>query len=319
VVVRTRHFMGIDGGGSRTTACVADETGRILARATTGPSNPCKVGLATAQRHLLAAAGEAIRRSGLAKYRLDGLCAGIAGVDRPAIQRILKDGLRRAVMARRYLITSDGIVALESGLGGSSSGVLIISGTGSIGYGRAEDGSILRCGGWGTVFDDAGSGYDIGRKAITAALRAFDGRGSRTRLGDDLCKALKLRRITDAVGASLPPHRIAAVFPVVERAAAGGDAVARGLCEEAGEDLADLAWALLERMEALSQNLPVVCSGGVFKSSARVRRSFARHLRRQPASVRIALLRREALEGALALARALADGDVGAHGVPLHT
>jgi N-acetylglucosamine kinase-like BadF-type ATPase len=298
--------MGIDGGGSRTAAYVADETGRILARATTGPSNPCKVGLAIAQRNLLASAREAIRRSGLSRRALDGLCAGVAGVDRLSIRRALEAALRRAVTARHYLITTDGIAALESGLG-ASSGVIVISGTGSIAYGRTEDGRILRCGGWGTVFDDAGSGYDIGRKAIASALRDFDGRGSHTRLGEDLCRALKLRRITEVVGASLPPHRIGALFAVVEGAARAGDPVARRLCQEAGRDLADLARALLERMDALNQNLRVVCAGGVFKSSVRVRRSFARHVRHDAPRIRIALLRREAVEGALALARALAD------------
>ena len=307
-----RYFMGIDGGGSRTTACVADEAGRILGRATSGPSNPCKVGLATAQRHLLASAQRAVRRSGLSHRTLDGLCAGIAGVDSAPTGRGLEAALRRAVPARHYLITTDGITALESGLRGSD-GVIVISGTGSIAYGRDQDGRILRCGGWGTVFDDAGSGYEIGRKAITAALRAFDGRGSASRLGDDLTRALKIRKITDTVGASLEPHRVAALFPVVERAARRGDTVARRLCEEAGQDLADLARALLKRMNGLTRNPRVVCTGGVFKSSARVRRSFARHLRQHAPRVRIALLQREAVEGALALARAHADAGVGAH------
>lgn len=297
--------MGIDGGGSRTTACLADERGKILARQITGPSNPCKVGLAEAQRHLLAAARGALKKAAVARGRVEGVCAGIAGVDRASTRRSLEAALRRAVPARRYLITTDGITALESALGGSC-GIIVISGTGSIAYGRAEDGTILRCGGWGTVFDDVGSGFDIGRKAIASALRDFDGRGSRTRLGDDLCGALKLRRITDAVGAPLSPHHIGALFPVVERAAGRGDAVARMLCKEAGCDLAALARALLERMKALDRNLRVVCTGGVFKSSVRVRRSFAQELRQRAPRVRIGLLRREAVEGALALARRIA-------------
>jgi N-acetylglucosamine kinase-like BadF-type ATPase len=300
-------FMGIDGGGSRTTACLADEKGRILSRETSGPSNPCKVGWATAQRHLLAAARGAVRKSGLGRQRLDALCAGIAGVDRPSTRRKLEAGLRRAIPARHYLVTTDGITALEAGLGGSS-GLIVISGTGSIAYARAEDGRVLRCGGWGTVFDDAGSGYDIGRKAVGAALRDLDGRGAKTRLRDNLCKALNLGTITEAVGAALPPHRIAALFPVVERVARDGDAVARKICQDAGKDLADLARALLKRMDGLDPRLRVVCAGGVLESSLRVRRSFARDLRHDAPRIRITVLHREAVEGALALAKALAGG-----------
>jgi N-acetylglucosamine kinase-like BadF-type ATPase len=299
--------MGIDGGGSGTTACVADEAGRILSRETMGPSNPCKVGFAAAQQQILTAARGAMRKSGLRQQRLDAICAGIAGVDRLSIRRRLEAGLRQAIPARNYLVTTDGITALEAGLG-SASGLIVISGTGSIAYARAGDGRILRCGGWGTVFDDVGSGYDIGRRAIGAALRDFDGRGSPTRLGVALCKAMKLRSITEAVGAALPPHRIAALFPVVESVARDGDAVARKICREAGKGLADLAWALLKRMGALNQNMMVVCAGGVFKSSFRVRRNFAERLREHAPRIRITRLRREAVEGALALARAHADG-----------
>jgi len=286
---------------------VGDESGRILSRETRGPSNPCKVGLATAQRHLLAAARGAVRKSGLRQQRLEAVCAGIAGIDRPSMHRKLEAGLRQAIPARNYLLTTDGITALEAALG-ESSGVIVISGTGSIAYARAEDGRILRCGGWGSMFDDAGSGYDMGRKAIAAALRSFDGRGSQTRLAADLCKVMNLRSITEVVGAALPPHRIAALFPVVERAALDGDAVARKLCQDAGKDLAELAWALLKRIGALNQNSRVVCAGGVFKSSAGIRRSFAKHVHQNGLRIRVTALQRDAVEGALALAKAVADG-----------
>jgi glucosamine kinase len=299
-------FMGIDGGGSRTTACLADETRRILSRATSGPSNPCKVGVATAQRHLLTAARGALRKSGLGRQRLDGLCAGIAGVDRASVRRKLEAALRQAIPARNYLVTTDGITALEAGLGGSA-GLIVISGTGSIAYARTGDGQVFRCGGWGTVFDDAGSGYDIGRKAIQAALRDFDGRGSKTRLQDALCEALSLRTITEAVGVALPPHRIAALFPLVERVARDGDVVARKLCQDAGKDLAELARALLKRMGGFDQRLRVICAGGVLNSSLRVRRSFARELRQHAPRITVALLGREAVEGALGLAMGLAE------------
>jgi N-acetylglucosamine kinase-like BadF-type ATPase len=302
-----RYFMGIDGGGSGTTACVADEAERILARAIAGPSNPHKVGVKIAERNVLLSARSALRKAALGGHRLDGLCAAIAGVDRPLMRRKFQNVVRNAIPARHYVVTTDGIAALESGVGGSP-GVIVISGTGSIAYARTKDGQILRCGGWGTVFDDAGSGYEIGRKAIAAALRDLDGRGERTRLRARVVRALKLRTIADAVGAGLPPHRIAALFPVVEDAARQGDAVARRLCQEAGRDLAELARALLARLKGYSEQSLVICAGGVFKSSLRVRRSFALHLHRSAPHTQIDLLHREPIEGAIALAKAAADG-----------
>jgi len=182
----------------------------------------------------------------------------------------------------------------------------VISGTGSIAYGRDERGRALRSGGWGTLFDDAGSGYDLGRKAIASALRAFDGRGPRTRLDAKICRALGLRDVTEVVLRPLAPREIAALFPLVLEAAREGDLVARELCEQSGQELAELALALVKRFGWRDRAVLVACAGGVFQASLRIRRSFARRLRSRAPRARVALLRKPPVEGALALARALA-------------
>ncbi len=310
------HYLGIDGGGTSTTAWVSDGRGRVLARAVVGPSNPLKVGYDAAQRELLRAAQRALRQARLVARpvapgpalkgaaTLNAVCVGLAGVDRPPVQRRLFAWLRRSIPARFHLLTSDAAIALQTAIG-NSPGIIVVSGTGSIAYGRSPLGSVLRSGGWGVPFDDAGSGYDLGRKAIVAALRHLDGRGPRTELGKRICKALRLRDITQVVLRSLTPHEIAALFPLVLEAARRGDAVAGELCDEAGRDLADLALALIKRLGWQRRAIPVVCAGGVFRSSLRIRRSFARHLRRQWPRARLLVLRRPSVEGALALARAL--------------
>ena len=165
---------------------------------------------------------------------------------------------------------------------------------------------MIRAGGWGIPFDDAGSGYDLGRKAVAAALRDFDGRGPRTQLTKRICQALGLRQITEVVAQDLPQRQIAALFPVVMEVARQRDGVARLLCEEAGHDLGDLALALLRRLGWQQRAVPVVCAGGVFRAGAGIRRSFARHVRRSAPRARVVLLRREPVEGALALAREVA-------------
>jgi len=301
-------FLGIDGGGSRTVAWLADSHNRIFARAVAGPSNPLKVGLAAAKRAVLQAAHLVMRRAGIRPKNLVAVCAGLAGVDRPSIQRPLSAWLRRAIPARFHLLTTDAAIALEAALG-ESAGVVVISGTGSIAFGRDERGRVVRSGGWGGVFDDAGSGYDLGRKAVAAALRHFDGRGPRTQLTGRICRALHLRSISEGVSKPLTPKEVAGLFPLVLEAARQGDSIARQLCEEAGAELARLALAALRRLRSQRHAIPVVCAGGVFRSSLRIRRSFARELRRHAPQARIMLLRRSPVEGALALARQLVVSD----------
>jgi glucosamine kinase len=298
-------LLGIDGGGTRTTAWLADNRGAVLARAEAGPSNPLKVGVAACRRTLLSVAQDALRQARLKSPTLEAVCVGLGGVGQPELNRRMLAWLRRTLPARHHLLTTDAAIALRAALG-ESPGIVVISGTGSIGYAQDEQGRIERAGGWGVPFDDVGSGYDLGRKAIAAALRDADGRGPHTQLTRQICRALDLSAITQVVGKPLTAPDLAALYPLVRDAARRGDAVAQRLCDEAGAELADLALALLKRLRWLHRDVPVVCAGGVLLSSRRIRRSFARHLGRYAPAARVRLLLRAPVEGALALARDLA-------------
>jgi N-acetylglucosamine kinase-like BadF-type ATPase len=313
-------FLGIDGGGTRTTAWLADERGRVLGRGAAGPSNPLKVGFPSCQREILRAAKCAVassyrRRAAklVRRYKaavtLDAVVVGLAGVDRRPVHRKIFAWLRRHAPARRHLLTSDAAITLQAALGGSP-GVIVISGTGSIAFARSKEprrnGRLLRAGGWGTLYDDAGSGYDLGRQAIAAALRDLDGRRPRTELRQRICTALRLKCITQVILKPLDPQQIAALFPLVLESARRGDPVARRLLEGAGQNLAELALALLRRLRWTRRAVPVVCAGGVFRTSPEVLGSFIRHVRRHAPRARVRLLRREPVEGALDLARQLA-------------
>jgi N-acetylglucosamine kinase-like BadF-type ATPase len=302
-------FLGIDGGGTRTTAWLGDERGRVLAKAVAGPSNPLKVGFEACQREILRAARKAVeaglpRQAGGIRPPLCAVVLGLAGTDRPPVHRKLSGWLRRAIPARRRVLTSDAAIALDAAIG-NSPGIIVISGTGSIAYARDERGRVLRAGGWGTLYDDAGSGYDLGRKAIVAALEAYDGRGPRTELLKRLCAALHLKDITQVVLKPLAPQAIAALFPLALKAAQHRDPVAQRLCAQAGRDLAELALALTRRLGWNHRAFPIVGAGGVFRASPAIRRSFSHHLRRAAPRARVTLLHREPVEGALALAREL--------------
>jgi N-acetylglucosamine kinase-like BadF-type ATPase len=181
----------------------------------------------------------------------------------------------------------------------------VIAGTGSIAYARDDQGELLRAGGWGITFDDRGSGYDLGRKAVAAALEAFDGRSPQTILMERICRQLDLADITAVVSREIEPQQMAALFPLVTEAAREGDLVARHLCDDAARDLADLAAALLKRAGWTRRAIPVVTTGGVFQSSILIRRAFARHLRRLAPQARVEMLMRPPVEGALWLARHL--------------
>jgi N-acetylglucosamine kinase-like BadF-type ATPase len=298
------YLLGIDGGGSHTAAWLADENLRVLAKAEAGPSNPIKVGVTAAQGEILRAVRRTCAQAKIRTTQLDVVCAGIAGAGlAPSHDKLLR-GLRRELPGCALLLKTDAAITLAAALG-DAAGIVVIAGTGSIAYGRNEQGHILRAGGWGSLFDDAGSGYDIGRKAVAGALHAMDGREKPTRLAAAICRVLGLKDLTEIVSKPLGPQELAALFPTVLGQARAGDQFARRLCQEGGSNLAGLALAIVGRAGWKSREIPVFCSGGVFGASQRIRRSFARHLHQSAPRARVSLLRRKPVEGALRLARQL--------------
>jgi N-acetylglucosamine kinase-like BadF-type ATPase len=295
------YYLGIDGGGTHTTAWLADQNLSVLARVNAGPSNPVKVGIVNAQQELARAYRKALREAQIWPSRLDGVCAGLAGGDSVPVQRNMLHWMRKAIPARAHLVTTDAAVTLAAALG-TSQGIIVIAGTGSIAFGRDRQGRILRVGGWGSQFDDAGSGYDIGRKAIAAALRAHDGRGKSTSLGRAICRELKIRKVTEAVPMQMTPQNIAGLFPLVQQQASAADGVARQLNREAAGHLAELATTIIRRFGWRRRAVPVVCSGGIFRSSALIRRAFAQRVHKYAPQTSVTLLEREPVEGALLLA-----------------
>jgi N-acetylglucosamine kinase-like BadF-type ATPase len=298
------YFLGMDGGGTRTTAWIADERGRKRGRGEAGPSNPVKAGVGPSQREILRAARQAVRRAGIRPRDVEAVCVGLAGAGNPSIDKRLSRWLHRAIPARKHLLTTDAAIALAAAFG-SEPGIVVISGSGSIAYARDERGRVLRAGGWGNLFDDAGSGYEIARRAVAAALQSLDGRGGKTSLRHRICRALELEDITQVIVTPLPQEKLAALFPVVLRAARSGDRVARRLCQEAGRELAELALALVKRLGWKRKAFTIACAGGVLQSSAMIRAALARCVRSFAPSARIVLLRHRPVEGALIMARKL--------------
>ena len=293
-------YLGIDGGGTSTTARVTDSRGRVRGRGAAGPSNPVKVGLPAAKREILAAARQAL--ADVPRSQIRAVCVGLAGADRTQVSRPILNWLPRAIPAQAHLLTTDAAIALEAALG-TRPGVVVIAGTGSIACGRDHQGRILRVGGWGSVFGDEGSAFDLGRRGIGAALRALDGVGPHTRLAGDICTSLELAEVSEVVGLSLKPSQIAALARLVIEASGRGDGPARRIVDGAGRELARLAAALIRRLGLRQQSVAVVLAGGLLLSSEVLRRSLRLHLGRLAPEARVTVLGRDPVEGALAMAR----------------
>jgi len=161
---------GIDGGGTHTGVELRDLENRLLRRGDFGPFNLNAIGQ-TAFRHLLE---EVFAWCGNME-NCAGLCVGAAGISNPKVKVILEEELQRLGFQGKMHICGDQEIALRGAMEGP--GIVVISGTGSICFGKNAAGATARSGGYGHLIDDGGSGYALGRDVLSSAVRCLDGRG----------------------------------------------------------------------------------------------------------------------------------------------
>ncbi|MEP6800577.1 MAG: BadF/BadG/BcrA/BcrD ATPase family protein [Acidobacteriota bacterium] len=303
-----RHVLGIDAGGTKTRALLADADGRVLAAATGGGANLRTHGELEVEKVLHALAEEAEGRAGV---RADALAVGIAGADRPDDHAVLRTILRRIGFKDRVVVTNDARIAFVAG-SPLRVGVALICGTGSIAWGRNGRGEIARAGGWGWHLGDEGSGFWIGEHALRAVMRAGDGRGPRTVLEAAVLAHFRLSRLEEIVrsvyDAEYPRHQVSLFAVEVARAALAGDEVASEILREAAGELALAAGSVIARLGLTGSAYDVVLSGGTFGALPRLQEEVARALSLPGASV--VPLAEEPAMGAVRLAiEALSDSN----------
>lgn len=278
-VKSNRYYLGIDGGQSSTIALISDDAGRVLGCGRGGPCNHA-TGEAGRRKFFGAITGcleQAAREAALdlTTLEFEAACLGFSGgaADKEAYSREL-------IRGKRFEITHDAMIALSGALAGEP-GIIIISGTGSMAFGRNAAGKTARAGGWGYVFGDEGGGFDITRQALRAALRLEEGWGPGTALHASLLQT------TGAADANQLMHRfytpdvtrqsIAALSKLVADAAAEGDEVARRILRTAAEQLSAYVEGVAQNLFSAQEIVSIAYVGGGFQSDL-LREAFAEYM-----------------------------------------
>ena len=275
----SRVLIGADVGGTKT-AVVVSVDGELVAREE-GPGAAVRPGRALVSAAVIAdVARRALSAAG--RIRGDVLVVGAAGARRPAEQGELQSALRGEGMADTVIVTTDIAIALE-GAFGEGPGIVVSAGTGSVAVGRDAAGVLHRMGGYGWQMGDEGSGYAIGRAALGAVSRAWDGRSPETQLTPRMLEATRSADFDTLVrwAASAGPAEVASLAPTVLEVASRGDVVAQGIADYAARELSQLALNLIPRLEGAGR-IPVVVTGGLL-ASAHLRRAVVGKLAEDPA------------------------------------
>jgi N-acetylglucosamine kinase-like BadF-type ATPase len=281
------YLLGVDGGGSKTRAVLADQDGVILAGAEGGPSNYHALGLPVALKNLEETI-QAVLPSGQAPQ---AFVMGLAGFYSEAYTAFNQWAAERYPQTAVQVVNDGALVLAASS--GTGPGLAVISGTGSIVLGQDGAGNLVRVGGWGYLMGDEGSAYWIGRQALQAVMAAFDGRGPRTLLSESLLVYFDTPSPDLLVNAVYRPAvgrpEIARLATLVDQAAQHGDAVSLAILERAGLELAQAAQAAAGSLKPAGA-LACGLAGGALVHSVLLRDQFARQaaalgLRLEPVQV----------------------------------
>ncbi len=257
-------IVGVDAGGTRTTAAALGERGEPTVVRGEG-ANLVTLGSERAAQRIAALA-----RAALGGARADALVVGAAGAWNPDIAAELRQELTRATGIVNVEVTHDARIALRAAVP-DGDGIVVIAGTGSIAYGEIGA-THLRAGGFGHLLGDEGSGYAIGAAALRLTLRALDERSPRDALVEEVLRGFEA---ADACGLLARVHAesdvvaaIASLAPSVIALAGSGERSAQKIVQQAALDLADLVKTVVKRAALRDGATPIACSGGLLRENS---------------------------------------------------
>jgi N-acetylglucosamine kinase-like BadF-type ATPase len=262
-----RYFLGIDGGGTKTESVLLDDSGTIVGRSRSGPSNQTRIGFGAARVSLLAGVQAVLRSAGARASEVHGVCAGLAGTGLPENAARMHSTLASVLPDSRVQVITDQELSLASA--GPGPAIVLLAGTGSFAIGRDAEGKVARMGGFGPKSSDEGSAFDTGRAAIQAISEETGRTGQEPAIARQVLRQLgasaweqveeKIRQNPDDVYPS--------VFPVVALAADAGDALALRLLTNAARKLSALAVGLSVALSLTETSFVLAKTGGMIGRS----------------------------------------------------
>jgi N-acetylglucosamine kinase-like BadF-type ATPase len=268
-----KYVIGVDGGGTKTEASAYDLDGKIMLTSIKGFGNLLN-NKEIALDNILSAIKEIIDEFGVSE--LSCIYLGIAGSEVGENKKIISDKIKNELKVDS-VVMNDAEIALKAMLKGKD-GILTIAGTGSIAFGINKN-VTSRCGGWGSLLGDEGSGYRISIDAIKRMIFEEEHSIAQSELTKKIMDRLEIKsvdEITKFVYSSTKDD-IASLAPIVARLGEAGDEIASEILINEGVELAKTVENLYKKLKFKSCSIALV--GGVIRKAKVVRKAFEDYLK----------------------------------------
>ncbi len=232
--IHSRKWIGIDGGGTKTSCMIGDEKGNLLSMSIGTTSNIQAVQHLKVQSTLTELINKVIIDCDSTIEEIESITLCLAGADRDRDKALIREFFKSTIFEEKISIHTDAKAALASGTWGEE-GLLLIAGTGSIVYGISRElPNPIRVGGWGYLLGDEGGGFYIGKRALNAVFKSFDNREIRTSLTDLILQHFEMQEVPELISLyhdeNIVP-KIADLSKYVFEAAKNNDLIALGYFE----------------------------------------------------------------------------------------
>ncbi len=304
------YFLGVDVGGTKTHALIADETGRAVGFGQAGAGNWQSVGFDGLEEVVGNVLEQALRRANLGLNQIRAAGFGIAGYDWPSQLEAHLHAVESLGLSCPLELTNDAIIGLLAGAS-QGWGVVVVAGTGNNCRGRDRRGREGRITGEGELFGEYGGGGEIVRKAIQAIAHEWTKRGPETLLSllfQQKSGAASLGAFIEGIDLGLYDYE-ASWAPMVFQAAALGDPTAREVLAWSGRELGESACAVIRQLQIQNERFEMVMAGSIFEGGALYVEPFKAAVRQFAAGAKFVRLAVPPVAGGVVLAMQKAGRD----------
>jgi len=263
------YIVGVDGGGSKTEAVLADLKGKILVRVKTGSAHPRNIGVKKALENVALAIEKILPKEG----KILSVFLGLPAMEEEfkfkeniIKKELLKHKRISSIFKGKVIIGSDQLAGFRSGTD-EKDGLVLIAGFGSVCHGWKDKKEAMTdsCG----YLSEAGSAFFVGQKVLQAVFKDLDGRGEKTLLTKLLFQKLKIKNkenLIDKIYSKKPIEIIPPFSIFCDTAAKKEDKITKNILIEAGRELALSANTVIKRLNFKNKKFPLVLIGSIFNS-----------------------------------------------------